>query len=529
MDSLPAPHNTMGRGGRHDATALSALPRQIGKYDVVDRLGSGAFGVVYRCRDAALERTVAVKVLSTAGPADPGLLERFQRESRAAARISHPHIVPIYEAGLEGDRPYLVMEHVEGQSLDRLIGSPRLTLETALRVIFHLAQALQAAHEQGVIHRDVKPANVLIDHEGRPKLTDFGLARLATDPGGLSRSGDLLGTPRYMSPEQVLLGHGEVDCRTDIYSLGAVMYEMLTGVPAADGPTAMAVLRKISDEEPVPLRDLRPQIPEEVAAICRRMMAKDRDLRYATAGAVAGDIQAFMLRKMLGTPEIEMLAGLPAPRPRRWPWPRYPWAIASAAAAVFLLVGFAAARLTFPSTGRVRTVAAAAPAIDLKRLVTRGRSELQTLSSTADARTYHDGLGDLLEDLNAAIKQYADDPELRLVRGKLLRRAGEYLAALSRPGQGRGAGRSGSDPGARPGPVSVGAPVPGLAARARPAAGGGGGPAHRSVQAGGRGRSRAALRERACRGPRSPVGRPRHSSWPSNGPSGARNGSRPTC
>ena len=131
MDSLPAPHNTMGRGGRHDATGLSTLPRQIGKYNVVDRLGSGAFGVVYRCRDAALERTVAVKVLSTAGPADPGLLERFQRESRAAARISHPHIVPIYEAGLEGDRPYLVMEHVEGQSLDRLIGSPRLTLETA--------------------------------------------------------------------------------------------------------------------------------------------------------------------------------------------------------------------------------------------------------------------------------------------------------------------------------------------------------------------------------------------------------------
>ena len=283
------------------------------------------------------------------------------------------------------------------------------------------------------MHRDVKPANVLIDHEGRPKLTDFGLARLATDPGGLSRSGDLLGTPRYMSPEQVLLGHGEVDCRTDIYSLGAVMYEMLTGVPAADGPTAMAVLRKISDEDPVPLRNLRPQIPEEVAAICRRMMAKDRDLRYATAGAVAADIQAFMLRKMLGTPEIEMLAGLPAPRPRRWPWtrPRYPWAIATAAAAVFLLVGFVAARLTFPSTGRVRTAAAAVPAIDLKRLVARGRSELQTLSSAADARTYHDGLGDLLEDLNAAIKQYADDPDLRLVRGKLLRRAGEYLAAIS--------------------------------------------------------------------------------------------------
>ncbi len=431
MDPLPAQHNAMRRGGRHDASAVNVLPRQIGKFEVIDRLGSGAFGVVYRCRDVGLDRTVAVKVLSTAGHADPDLLERFQRESRAAARISHPHIVPVFDSGLDGERPYLVMEHVEGQSLDRLIGSPRLTLDTALRVIFHLAQALEAAHEQGVVHRDVKPANVLIDHEGRPKLTDFGLARLATDPGGLSRSGDLLGTPRYMSPEQVLLEHGEVDFRTDIYSLGAVMYEMLAGVPAADGANPMAVLRKISDEEPVPLRQHKPKIPEEVAAICQRMMAKDRDLRYPTAGAVATDIQAFMLRQMLGTPEIELLAGLPAARPRRWTWPRprYAWAIATAAAAVFLLVGFAAARLTLPPGPRVRGLTSNPPAIDLKRLVARSRSELQSLSSAADPRTYHDGLSDLLEDLNAAIKQYADDPELRLRAGKLLRAP----ASISRP------------------------------------------------------------------------------------------------
>ncbi len=353
--------------------------------------------------------------------------------SRAAARISHPHIVPVFESGLDGEYPYLVMEHVEGQSLDRLIGSPRLTMETALRVVFHLAQALEAAHEQGVVHRDIKPANVLIDHAGRPKLTDFGLARLATDPAGLSRSGDLLGTPRYMSPEQVLLGHGEVDHRTDIYSLGAIMYELLSGVPAADGPNAMAVLRKISDDEPVPLRQYKPELPEEVAAICQRMMTRDRDLRYQTAGAVATDIQAFMLRKMLGTPEIELLADLPAPRPRRWgrPRPRSAWALATAVAAVFLLVGFAAARLTLPSGSRVRNPQPPAPAIDVKRLVARGRAELQTLSSAADARTYHDGVADLLEDLNAAIKQYAEDPELRLVRGKLLRRAGEYLAAIA--------------------------------------------------------------------------------------------------
>ena len=436
MDPVPARHKTTGRGARQDAPAMTVLPRQIGKYEVIDRLGSGAFGVVYRCRDAALDRTVAVKVLSTAGHADPDLLERFQRESRAAARISHPHIVPVFDSGLDGDWPYLVMEHVEGQSLDRLIGSPRLTLETALRVIFHLAQALQAAHEQGVVHRDVKPANVLIDHEGRPKLTDFGLARLATDPGGLSRSGDLLGTPRYMSPEQVLLGHGEVDFRTDIYSLGAVMYEMLAGVPAADGPNAMAMLRKISDEEPVPLRQHKGQIPQEVAAICQRMMAKDRDLRYPTAGAVATDIQAFMLRKMLGTPEIELLAGLPAPPPATAPVALAqdrgtPGRLPRRRQRFFCSSGSRPPGSLSRLVPGSRVCQPGLPAIDLKRLVTRGRSELQTLSSAADARTYHDGLSDLLEDLNAAIKQYADDPELRLVRGKLLRRAGEYLAAMT--------------------------------------------------------------------------------------------------
>ncbi len=433
MNPAPTEEKPTGRGVRQETAALAVLPDRIGKYQVIDRLGGGAFGVVYRCHDSVLDRAVAVKVVSTAGLDNPELLERFDREARAAARLSHPHIVPVFDSGIDGDRPYLVMEHVEGQSLNQLIGSPRLTIEATLRVVFHLAQALEAAHQQGVVHRDVKPANVLIDREGRPKLTDFGLARLATDSAGLSRSGDLLGTPRYMSPEQILLGPGEVDHRADIYSLGAVMYEMLAGVPAADGPNPLAVLRKITDEEPAELCQINEQIPPQVATICRKMMAKDRDLRYQTAAAVAEDVQAFLLRKMLDAPEIELLAGLPAPRPAplRKSLPRYVWAFAASAAAVFLSVGFAAARLAFPPAAKTKVTVPVALAIDVNRLVARGRSELQRLSAAADLRTYREGLTDLLEDLNAAIKQHPDDPELRLARGKSLRLAGEYLAAIA--------------------------------------------------------------------------------------------------
>jgi len=230
MNPVPAQHNPMGRGARQDASALTVLPRHIGKYEVIDRLGSGAFGVVYRCRDAALDRTVAVKVLSTAGHADPDSLERFQRESRAAARFSHPHIVPVFDCGLDGDWPYLVMENVEGQSLDRLIGSPRLTLETTLRVIFHLAQALEAAHEQGVVHRDVKPANVLIDKKGEPHVTDLGLAkRISAEPHedaplSLTATGQVLGTPRFMPPEQAGGETEMIGPPSDVYSLDAILY-----------------------------------------------------------------------------------------------------------------------------------------------------------------------------------------------------------------------------------------------------------------------------------------------------------------
>src|SRR5262249_4291015 len=223
-------------------SALDRPPRVIGKYEILERIGTGAMGVVYKCRQPGLDRPVAVKVLLAARHASSEQVQRFQREARAAACLTHPNIVQVYDVGTDGDLTYFVMEYVDGCSLERLIGTPSRSLPVALRLLVHLARALQAAHDQGIIHRDLKPSNVLINRLGQPKLADFGLAKSLHDTQALSGSGDLVGTPRYMSPEQVLAEPGALDGRTDVYSLGVVMYEMLTGRPPVAGPNLLAIL-----------------------------------------------------------------------------------------------------------------------------------------------------------------------------------------------------------------------------------------------------------------------------------------------
>jgi serine/threonine protein kinase/tetratricopeptide (TPR) repeat protein len=408
--------------------------RFIGKYRVIGRVGVGAFGTVFRCEDPTLQRIVCVKVLRAGTTATPDVVERFQREARTAARLSHPHIVSVYDAGYDDGRLYLVMELVEGHSLDRLIGTPQLTVETTLRVVFHLAQALEAAHEQGIIHRDVKPANILIDAAGRPKLTDFGLARLDDDSPALSRSGDLIGTPRYMSPEQALLPPAEVDHRTDLYSLGAVMYEMLTGKPVADGPTALAVLRKVTDDPPVPVTTLAPHVPAEVEAICHKLLAKDRDQRFATAGEVAKAIQDYVLGRMFGTPEVELLAGLPSLAPRgeqrslKWPWFAIGVLVITLVAVVVGIWFVSNRPVNKPA---LEIASSSSPTVDPVRVVAEADGELAKLTRLTEDRAYRTALSDLLDGLNAAVKQHPSNAELRGVRGRVLRRTGEYLAAIA--------------------------------------------------------------------------------------------------
>jgi predicted Ser/Thr protein kinase len=418
-----------------------ALPQTIGKYQVLERLGAGAMGVVYKCRQPDLDRLVAVKVLLAARHASPGQRQRFQREARAAARLAHPNVVPIHDVADDGELTWFVMEYVDGCSLDRLIGSPALTVDHSLRLVYHLARALQAAHDQGIIHRDIKPSNILIHRSGQPKLADFGLAKSLHDSGHLSGSGDLIGTPQYMSPEQILDAPEDVDARTDVYSLGAVLYEMLTGRRAVDGPNVLAILRRLTDEEPVPVRAVNPAVPQEVADLCARAMARDRAERFPSAGEFAEAIQRYLLERLLDNPEPldalrlpEILAALPpatlhGPRRRSWPWQRLALA-AALVAGIVAAGGWALSRglRQPPARGAEDAAERDHPDGTRDRLVAHAREQLRGALRLPETTTPRDHLKALLEDLTALLKR-ADDPEARLLRARAARRGGEHLAA----------------------------------------------------------------------------------------------------
>jgi serine/threonine protein kinase len=419
-------------------------PRTIGKYEILERIGAGAMGVVYKCRQPGLDRPVAVKVLLTAQHADADQVQRFQREARSAARLTHPNVVQIYDVGVDGDLTYFVMELVEGCALDKLIGTPALTLPVALRLLVHVARALEAAHDQGIIHRDIKPSNILIHRSGQPKLADFGLAKSLYDTQVLSRSGDLVGTPRYMSPEQVLAEPGAIDHRTDVYSLGVVMYEMLTGRSPVDGPNVLAIVRQLSDEEPLPLREVNSEVPEEVAAICQRAMARDRDARFATAGAFAEALQGYLFDKFFDRSgpssdhARELLTALPPlmlppPSSSRF-WVRRRVVLALVLLGIALLSLGAVGTASFWRGGSASTGLSSEPTDDQIRLraqlVSQARNQLNGMLLPPETTTPRDWLKGTLEDATALLKRSPDDVEVRALRASMLRHLGEHLAAV---------------------------------------------------------------------------------------------------
>jgi eukaryotic-like serine/threonine-protein kinase len=265
------------------------IGRTFGHYQVIEELGAGGMGVVYRARDQRLNRDVAFKVLPAELAADAGRLARFEREARALAALSHPHIVTIHSVEeAEGVR-FLTMELVEGETLDRQIFPGGMPLERFLDVAIPLAEALAAAHDRGVLHRDLKPANVMVTQEGRVKVLDFGLAKLADAPVGdqmetlekLTREGRMIGTPPYMPPEQ--LQGSPVDARSDLFSLGVVFYEMATGRRPFSGESAAELLSSILRDEPVPVTELRPDLPRQLGRILRHCLAKDPERRFQSA------------------------------------------------------------------------------------------------------------------------------------------------------------------------------------------------------------------------------------------------------
>jgi serine/threonine-protein kinase len=246
----------------------------IGRYEILDEIGQGAMGTVYRARDPMIERVVAIKTVSIAQLQQEGAdaESRFLREAKSAGRLSHPNIVTIYDVSEANGLAYIAMEYLSGRTLRDIMNQGPIPLDLTLDTVTQMAEALAFAHEHGVIHRDIKPANVVVTQpRGRVKLTDFGIAHLINS--NQTQTGQMLGSPRYMSPEQAM-GRA-VDGRSDIFSLGAVLYEMLTGRYAFDGESLPNIIYRVISEMPVPAETLRPQIPAELAALLTRMLSKD--------------------------------------------------------------------------------------------------------------------------------------------------------------------------------------------------------------------------------------------------------------
>ena len=258
--------------------------RRIGKYEILELIGRGGFAVVYQARDTELDRDVALKVLHPQHTVDPQFVQRFRREAQTAARLHHPHIVTVHEVGEEAGQHYIAMALLSGRTLDKLVDGKPLPVERAISIVEQVADALDAIHERGWVHRDVKPANVMVDEEDQATLLDFGIVR-AADGTKLTTTGEMMGTPQYMSPEQA--EGKEIDHRSDVYALGVMAYQMCTSRAPFDDVSPVVVLRLHADKAPPPPHELNPDLPAPVEQVLLRALAKRPDQRYQSAGAFA--------------------------------------------------------------------------------------------------------------------------------------------------------------------------------------------------------------------------------------------------
>lgn len=277
------------------------LPRQFGEYELLEELGRGGMGVVYKARQPKLDRTVALKMILRGEHATTQDQQRFSIEAQAAGRLQHPNIVQIYEAGEVDGQPYFSMQWVEGQTLGALMSSGPMRPREAARIMAAVSQAVHHAHERGVLHRDIKPSNVLIDAQGQPHVTDFGLAkRVSTPAGGVKAEsgvtlfGAILGTPAYMAPEQVSGSRGTPSPLSDVYSLGVILYEMLTGRPPFQGATPVDTLLLVLDQDPVLPRLLNPKVDPDLELICLKCLQKQPELRYPSALELAKELERYL-------------------------------------------------------------------------------------------------------------------------------------------------------------------------------------------------------------------------------------------
>jgi hypothetical protein len=417
--------------------SLPEAPGRIGDFRLIREVGRGGMGIVYEAEQVSLNRHVALKVLPFASSLDSSQLQRFQNEARVGALLQHPHIVPVFATGCERGVYYYAMQFIDGPSLAGVIGghleranlraggnagaatpgigglptlgskpaSPSASAKSwtaasfreAARLGAEAAEALEAAHQAGVIHRDIKPSNLLLENSGNLRVADFGLARINSD-AGLTRTGNLLGTLRYMSPEQALAKPGLVDHRTDIYSLGATLYELIALRPAFVGSNREELLRQIDKEEPPRLSSVNSSVPAPLQAIVSKAMAKDPADRYATAAALALDLRRFLEGKPVQARRPSLIAVC-----RRWAV-RHSTAVLTAAALATLLLGIVSASAI---------------------LISRERD-----AARADKQQARRAVDDMYTDV--AERWLARQPHLELVQQEFLEKARRYYEQFSR-------------------------------------------------------------------------------------------------
>src|SRR5256884_3122543 len=266
----------------------------FGDYELLEEIGRGGQGVVYRARQKSLNRTVALKVIGLGQWATQAHLKRFRLEAEAAASLDHPCIVPIYEIGERESSCYFSMKLVEGGQLDEVVGREPMPIRRAVEVIAKLARTVHYAHEHGILHRDIKPGNILLDAKGEPHLTDFGLARLVESESSVTQTLDVLGTPSYMAPEQAVGNNAAVSSATDIYGLGAVLYQLLTDHPPFAGGTTYETIKLLLDSEPRQPRLLNPKIDRDLSTVCLKCLEKDPKHRYSSALALGEDLERWL-------------------------------------------------------------------------------------------------------------------------------------------------------------------------------------------------------------------------------------------
>jgi tetratricopeptide (TPR) repeat protein len=399
-----------GSGRDGDALAPGTALRYFGDYEIRRELGRGGMGVVYEARQISLNRPVALKMVKAGLLAGDDELRRFQNEAEAFALLDHPGIVPVYEVGEHNGQRYFSMKLVSGGSLVRLLDRFKDDPKAAARLVGEVAEAVAHAHARGILHRDLKPANILVDQEGHPHVTDFGLAKKVQADVEFTASGAILGTPAYMAPEQATGRRGSITTATDVYGLGAVLYALLTGKAPFGGDSVVETLEAVRNTQPQSPTKLNVQLPRDLETICLKCLEKDPRRRYPTAQALADDLRAWLEARPIAARRV-------GPAERAWLWCKRKPAVASlSAAAALALIGGTIATIVV----QARANAALRRMNDQLAAEERKVRERFELAQQA-IRTFHTGVS---EDF------LLREPQFKALRDRLLKSASDFYDKL---------------------------------------------------------------------------------------------------